>query len=1629
MMGNKQTTIRVLEFDGVRSNFRYWYPKFLAKAGRYKYKSILTGESALPPVSEYDVAVAIPKATRNADQTSIVERYELGSYAYDDLLLSMNSSTPSGIVAFGIVDGCKTVSNPDGDARLAWTRLNAKYAPTNAPSYIVLENKFANSSLTSCDKDPEKFIMELEALRTEMNKVRIPGKSEKTETDMILHILANVPEEYEMVVQSLQRNVGLDPSTNPNATTITKVREELTLRYDRLKKHRRQSNIPDGDRAMMAAIQNGMDEMVLAAFLKQFKGLCNNCGKYGHKGADCKKKSGSSGGDTNNNNNNGGTKRFRGNCFHCGINGHKKQDCYKLKQSKEHAKLLLEGDTEPEMSDNESFDELGFLMGAREVSVPDQHVPPSQGTASTAGTSRKRVTFSDQAALISYENGEDTSGTSIKEVPTSFRPKKRLKNNEGKWAVMQYEAVDSLMTDLAVSSSDEETDARGPDDVCLMAGVPLRSMPHTSRPKKTASVSWAMSCKSDNTSDTSFTNETWYGDSGSTCHLDNSDTGMFDVTNICDTVGVVGGHSIIATKVGKKRYSVRQVDGTRTEKVLDRVKFCAEAREKLFSITYEMSKGAGLSSDSSKNIILSYPDGSQIVCDRRMNVKGGGFVNGVEMVPVSDFSNLAHDKAWKDAHETELISVNDYHEQLGHPSMVITRSTAKARGVELKGTAELCRDCSIGKAKQKKVPKDTVERSSIPGERLFLDISHPKTNSLGCKRNWLLVLDDATDCPFSFFMSHKDLLSANLVPFIKDLRDTYGIKVKIIRCDNAGENLAFEEACKREGLGLRFEYTAPGTPQQNGRVEKRFQTLYGRARAMLLGSGIDKPLRVKLWPEAANTATDLDSILVRNGESLSPSQKFFGKDRKSHIDIDSNTKKFGEECIVADRTKIKGKFADRGKPCFWLGYAKNHAAGTYRLLNCKTNRIIQSRDVIFTRKNSTQVLSTIVEEVTVPMSQMGNDDEDEDTESDDEDEIPHMIPEVSDSDESSTEESDDESSHGEDSEDETLSDADTLEDTATLAENPKVVAAMKKLSSSFNPDASKIVRASRRSLSGTGREEADSVSTSDVSRYLCEKACMLSDTEKTSSVISLSYKEPKSFEEAWNHPDPVQRARWRKAVLKEFGDMESRKVWKKMKRKDMPKNRRCVKSRWVFKIKRDGTFRARLVACGYSQIPGVDFTDNYSPVVNDMSFRILLLIKMLYGLDGLIADVETAFLEGKLEEEIFMECPKGMKGVSDDDILSLTACIYGLVQASRQYYKRFAAVLRKIGFTGGDVDPCIFMKQSKLGKCYIATYVDDNLIIGHKKAIEDAVCQIRKEGLVLKIENDFHDYLSCEIVFSPDKNRAWLGQPHLIANLEEKFGKQVEGLRKFMTPGTPSLNMIREEDTQLCLSKEMSSLYRSGVGMLLYLVKHSRPDIANAVRQLSKVLDGSTEASYKEMLRVIKYVLDTKTLGLKFEPTMTKGEPWDIVVYTDSDYASDPVSRRSVSGYIIYVHGVPICWKSKAQQSVTLSSTEAEWVALSEAIKEVIFLINLLGSMRIIVQLPVIVRVDNVGAIFMSENLTTTSRTKHIDIRSKYVREYVEDGVIKIIFVKSEDNDSDLLTKNLGSELHHKHSDKLIMKK
>jgi len=176
--------------------------------------------------------------------------------------------------------------------------------------------------------------------------------------------------------------------------------------------------------------------------------------------------------------------------------------------------------------------------------------------------------------------------------------------------------------------------------------------------------------------------------------------------------------------------------------------------------------------------------------------------------------------------------------------------------------------------------------------------------------------------------------------------------------------------------------------------------------------------------------------------------------------------------------------------------------------------------------------------------------------------------------------------------------------------------------------------------------------------------------------------------------------------------MTRRGVWRKVKRSSIPQGRRCIKSKWVFKIKRDGIFRARLVACGYSQIPGVDFTENYAPVMNDVTWRILLVAMLIWKMDAIIIDVETAFLHGKLDKEIYMDLPAGLDGESEECLLLLKA-LYGLVQGARQWWKKFVEILKRIKFQGGYADPCLMIKRSDDGSVFASIYVDNNFCVGH----------------------------------------------------------------------------------------------------------------------------------------------------------------------------------------------------------------------------------------------------------------------------------------------------------------------------
>ena len=240
----------------------------------------------------------------------------------------------------------------------------------------------------------------------------------------------------------------------------------------------------------------------------------------------------------------------------------------------------------------------------------------------------------------------------------------------------------------------------------------------------------------------------------------------------------------------------------------------------------------------------------------------------------------------------------------------------------------------------------------------------------------------------------------------------------------------------------------------------------------------------------------------------------------------------------------------------------------------------------------------------------------------------------------------------------------------------------------------------------------------------------------------------------------------------------------------------------------------------------------------------------------------------------------------------------------------------------------------------------------------------------------------------------------LLTVWRNNLERELQRRKMTITPGTPGFIGGKVDD----ISKVDEKTQSSGVGTLLYLTKNSRPDITNPVRELSKSMDGASMAHVTEMYRVINVVLETKTLGLKMVPIFKDGI-WKLEALSDSDFAYDKDTRYSVYGYIIYFCGVPVSWKSKSMKSVVLSTTEAEYVSVSEVVREIKFLYQMLRKMEIKVPLPIKVQVDNVGAIWLANNSSVSERTKHVDLRAHFVRDMIKDQVIEINFVKSAENE------------------------
>jgi hypothetical protein len=285
---------------------------------------------------------------------------------------------------------------------------------------------------------------------------------------------------------------------------------------------------------------------------------------------------------------------------------------------------------------------------------------------------------------------------------------------------------------------------------------------------------------------------------------------------------------------------------------------------------------------------------------------------------------------------------------------------------------DTCVDCAISKAKQKNVPKVSKHSATEKGERVAIDITSIKTISYGGAKFWLMIQDEFTGKLWSYFLKAKSDLPETVIKWINEIHKTTTVKIKSIRCDNAGENKSLQNQIEsKKDLNIKFEFTAPYTPEMNGKIERKFATLYGKTRSMLNGARLTKELRDGLWAQCAKLACKLENILVGPNDTKSSMEKFDGELPKWV----KNLRTFGEVAIISDEKnkKIRSKLTDRGFPALFVGYADNHAADVFEFFNLKTKALIMSRNVIWLNQNYSQYKNiTSVNKVIL------NDDEEDD---------------------------------------------------------------------------------------------------------------------------------------------------------------------------------------------------------------------------------------------------------------------------------------------------------------------------------------------------------------------------------------------------------------------------------------------------------------------------------------------------------------------------------------------------------------------------------------------------------------------------------------------------------------------------
>ncbi|GJR31558.1 retrovirus-related pol polyprotein from transposon TNT 1-94 [Tanacetum coccineum] len=502
-----------------------------------------------------------------------------------------------------------------------------------------------------------------------------------------------------------------------------------------------------------------------------------------------------------------------------------------------------------------------------------------------------------------------------------------------------------------------------------------------------------------------------------------------------------------------------------------------------------------------------------------------------------------------------------------------------------------------------------------------------------------------------------------------------------------------------------------------------------------------------------------------------------------------------------------------------------------------------------------------------------------------------------------------------------------------------------------------------------------------------------------------------NIKESGNHPlennvnEALGDESWIVAMQEELNQFVANDVWELV---PQPRNMTIIGTKWVFRNKLDengvvSRNKARLVAQGYNQQEGIDYDETYAPVARLESIRILLAYACALDFKLFQMDVKSAFLNGFINEEVYVAQPPGFIDFEKPDhVYKLKKALYGLKQAPKAWYDRLKAFLIKHEYKMGMVDNTLFTKKKSSNLIIVQIYVDDIIFGSTCQDMCDEFAKIMHDEFEMSMMGKLNFFLGLQIKQMEDG--IFFNQSKYIKEMLKKFG--LEDSKPMKTPMSSDTKLTKDEE---CESVD-STKYRGMIGSLLYLTA-SRPDIMFSVCFYARFQD-APKTSHLEMVKhIFRYIKRTTHLGLWYP----KGTDIETILYADSDHVGDYVDQKSTSGIYTFVGCCLTSWFSKKQTALAISTTEAEYISAGKACQQALWMKQTLIEYD--VQLDdVPIMCDNKGMIDLSKNPMQYSRTKHIEIRHHFLRNNVQKGHISIEKVPSVDNISDILTKPIKHE-------------